>query len=116
MLIAIVIFSAVVLSLAGLSFQIARRSTRATNQALIMAAQISGADRATAVPYDSLSTLLTPDTVMSGPVRVIVRYVIDSISAVRKDVSVIASTSVPGTNADTIVIRRGRVRYAIPLK
>lgn len=116
MIISLVIFSAVVLSLAGLAFRIAQRGTKATNEALQMAVQIAGADRATGVPYDSLSTLLTPDTITSGKVTVVISYVVDSISTVRKDVKVITSTSIPGTKSDTITIQRGRTRYPVPLK
>ncbi len=116
MLISIVVFSVVILGLAGLSLQIADRTVKSTDQALVMAMQLAGTDRATAVDYDSLSTLLIPDTVVSGQVRVIVRYVIDSLSTTRKDVRVITSTSVPGMAPDTIRIPRARVRYPIPLK
>ena len=110
------IFSAVILGLAGLAFQIARRSTKATDQALHMAIQIAAADRATTVPYDSLAAMLLPDTILSGPMRVVVRYVIDSLSAVRTDVRVITTSTVAGSRPDTIFIQRGRIRYPIPLK
>ncbi len=81
-----------------------------------MARELAAADRAAMTPYDSLSALLTSDTVMSGLVRVVTRYVVDSLSAVRDDVYVITSTSVPGMRTDTIIIIRGRVRYPIPLR
>ena len=115
-LIAIVIFSAVVLALAGLAFQIARRTTRATDLALHMAMQRGAADHAVTVPFDSLTQLLRPDTVWSGPVRTTVRYVIVTLSTVRKDVYVITQTSVPRTPPDTIIIRRGLARDPIPLR
>ena len=111
-----VIFSAVILGLVGFSFQIARNSARATDQALQMAAQLSAADRAATVPYDSLRRLLTADTIRSGGMRVFVRYVVDSIDAVRKNVRIITSTSVPGSRSDTLLIQRGRVRLPIPLR
>ena len=115
-MISIVIFSVVILGLAGLAFQIAKRSTRATQQALHMGRQLAGSDRAVTVPYDSINALLKPETVMSGPIRVVVKYTIDSISPIRKDVHVISSTSVAGDRIDTINIQRGRIRYPIPLK
>jgi prepilin-type N-terminal cleavage/methylation domain-containing protein len=115
-LISIVVFSAVILALAGLSLQIADRTVKATDQALVMATQLAGTDRATAVDYDSLSTMLTPDTITSGQVRVIVSYVVDSLSTTLTDVYVITSTSVPGMSPETLVISRSRVRYPIPLK
>lgn len=115
-MIAIVIFSAVILSLAGLSFQIAKRTTRAMDQALHMGRQLAGSDRAATVPFDSLATLLQPDTMMSGPVRAVTTYVVYPISVVRDDVFVITSTTAPANRTDTVVIQRGRVRYPIPLK
>jgi prepilin-type N-terminal cleavage/methylation domain-containing protein len=115
-LIAIVIFSTVVLALAGLAWQIARRSTRATDLALHMAMNLSAADHAVTVPFDSLTQLLRPDTVWSGPVRITARYEIVTLSTVRKDVYVITQTGVPGTRPDTVIIRRGLARDPIPLR
>ena len=116
MLISIVIFSAVILGLAGLSLQIADRTVKATDQALVMAMQLAGTDRATAVDYDSVSTLLTPDTITSGRVTVTVTYVDSVLSSTRRNVKVITASSVPGTSPDTLTIPRARVRYPIPLK
>jgi prepilin-type N-terminal cleavage/methylation domain-containing protein len=115
-LITIVIFSTVILALAGLAWQIAQRTTRSTDLALQLAMQVSAADHAVAVPFDSLSQLLRPDTVWSGAVRITATYVINPISAVRKDVYVITQTSVPGTRPDTIVLQRGISRDPIPLR
>lgn len=103
-----------ILGLAGLSFQIARRTTKATDEALQTALLMSGVDRATITDFDSLATM-TPDTVKSGVVTVVVNYVIDSLTFSRKDVKVITSTSIPGTTPDTIVIRRARPS-PIPLR
>lgn len=110
------IFSAVILSLAGLAFQIARRGTRAADHALSMAAMKTATDKVTAVPYDSLAVILRPDTLVSGNARVIVTYQVDSVSATRKNVRVVATSSVAGSKPDTLVIPRGRYRYPIPLK
>lgn len=108
------IFSAVILGLAGLSFQIARRTTKATDEALQTALLMSGVDRATITEFDSLGTM-TPDTVKSGVVTVVVSYTVDSVTYSRKDVRVITATSIPGTTPDTIIIRRARPS-PIPLK
>jgi hypothetical protein len=54
--------------------------------------------------------------VWSGPIRITARYVVSTLSTVRKDVYVITQTSVPGTRPDTIIIRRGMARDPIPLK
>lgn len=110
------VFSAVILALAGLSLQIADRTVRSTDEALAMAVQLAAADRATGVEYDSISTLLTPDTIVSGATQVYVTYVIDSLSTTRKDVRVVTRSSIPGTKPDTITIRRARVRYPVPIK
>ncbi len=115
-MIAVVIFSVVVLSLAGLSFQIAKRGTRATDQALMMAAQKAAVDKASTTPFDSLTTILTGDTTWSSTMRVVAQYVIDSVGATRKNVRVITSSTVAGDRPDTITIVRGRTRYPIPLK
>jgi prepilin-type N-terminal cleavage/methylation domain-containing protein len=115
-LIAIVIFSVVILALAGLGWQIARRTTRATDLALHMAKRMSAADRAWVVPFDSLSQLLTPDTVWSGGIRITSSYAITVLSSVRSDVYVVTQTNLPGMVPDTVVIRRGKARDPIPLK
>lgn len=110
------VFSFVIMGLAGLSLQVADRTVKATDQALTMATELAASDRASAVDYDSLALLLTPDTIVSGKVRVIVRYVVDSLTTTRKDITIITQTSVPGMAPDTIVIRRARVRYPIPFR
>lgn len=115
-IIAIVIFSAVILSLAGLAFQIARRGTRATDHALSMAAMKAAADKVAAVPYDSLAQILRADTMVSGAARIIVTYRVDSLSATTKNVTIVATSSVAGSKPDTLVISRGRFRYPIPLR
>ena len=115
-MIAVVIFSVVVLSLAGLSYQIAKRGTRATDQALGMAAQKAAVDKAATAPFDSLAAILTADTTYSSTMRVVTKYVIDSVSATVKNVRVIVSSSVAGNRPDTITVVRGRIRYPIPLK
>lgn len=115
-MVSVIIFSVVILSLAGLAFQIAKRTTRATDQALRMARRIAGADRAVTIPYDSLGLLLKPDTIMSGPIRMITKYIVDSVSAVRKDVRVVVSTSVAGSRTDTLLITRRRVGYSFPMR
>lgn len=113
---AVVIFSFVVLALAGLAFQISKRSTRATDQALSMAAQKAAVDKASTVPFDSLTTILGADTTWSGGMVIVAKYVIDSVGATRKNVRVIVSSTVAGNRPDTLTIVRGRTRYPIPLK
>jgi prepilin-type N-terminal cleavage/methylation domain-containing protein len=115
-LLTIVIFSVVIMSLAGLAYQVARRSTRAADQALTMALLLSKVDQASMAPYDSLPVISTCDSTLSG--RVMVRGCIatDSVSNVLSVVRVVVSTSLPGSRPDTITFQRARVRYPIPLK
>ena len=115
-LLTIVIFSIVLLSLAGLSFQVARRSTRATDQTLSMSVLLAKVDQASTAAYDSLPLLAGCDTTTSGQIRIQGCLRVDSVSNVLRQVRVIVQTSLPGSRPDTITFQRGRVRYPIPLK
>lgn len=115
-LLTIVIFSVVILSLAGLSFQVARRSTRATDQALTMSVLLSKVDQASTIAYDSLPVVAGCDSSASGLVYIRSCIAVDSLSNVLRQVRIIVSTTLPGTRPDTIAFQRGRVRYPIPLK
>ena len=110
------IFSVVIMSLVGLAFQVARRSSRATDQALSMPVLLAKVDQASAASYDSLKVIVGCDTTVSGAVKVWGCIYVDSISNVLRRVRVIVQTSVPGARPDTITFQRGRVRYPIPLK
>lgn len=112
----VVIFSIVILSLAGLAYQVARRSTRATDQALKMAVLLARVDRASTINFDSLRTIQRCDTTASGVVRIFACLTLDSLSAVRKRVRIVVSTSISGSRPDTVAFQRARVRYPIPLK
>ncbi len=115
-LLTIVIFSIVIMSLAGLAFQVARRSSRATDQALSMSVLLARVDQASTTNYDSLALLAACDSALSGRVWIRGCTTVDSLSNVRRRVRVIVRTSLPGTRPDTIAFERGRVRYPIPLK
>ncbi len=115
-LLTIVIFSVVILSLAGLAFQIARRTTRATDQALSMAVLLAKVDQASTTAFDSLNVVVGCDSTASGLIRIRGCTTVDSITNVRRRVRIIVSTSLPGTRPDTITFQRGRVRYPIPLR
>jgi prepilin-type N-terminal cleavage/methylation domain-containing protein len=115
-LLTIVIFSVVIMSLVGLAFQVARRSTRATDQALTMSLLLAKVDQASTVPYDSLTVIATCDSTLSGRVTIRGCIFTDSVSNVQRTVRVVVSTSLPGSRPDTITFQRARVRYPIPLK
>lgn len=115
-MITMVIFSVVILSLAGLAFQIARRSTHATDQTLSMAVMLARVDRASTVNYDSLPAIARCDTTVSGVVSIYGCITVNDLTSVRRQVRVIVSTTISGSRPDTIAFERGRVRYPIPLK
>jgi prepilin-type N-terminal cleavage/methylation domain-containing protein len=115
-LLTIVIFSVVIMSLAGLALQVAHRSTRATDQALSMSVLLAKVDKATTVAYDSLPTLAGCDSVLSAHVWIRGCTAVDSVSNVLRRVRIVVRTSLPGARPDTVAFERGRVRYPIPLK
>lgn len=110
------IFSVVILGLVGLAFQVARRSTRATDQALSMPTMLAKVDQASTVAFDSLAYVVGCDSTLSGRVAIRGCTTVDSLSNVRKRVRIIVSTSLPGSRPDTIAFERARVRYPIPLR
>lgn len=110
------IFSFVILGLAGLAYQVARRTTRSTDQAMVMSMLNSRVDRASTAEYDSLATIANCDTTQVGAAMVIGCTTRVPISAVRTDMRIVVRTTVPGNHPDTILIQRARVRYPIPLK
>ena len=115
-LISVVIFSAVILGLAGLSFQIARRSTRAMDQALVMSSVQSRMDRATSVAYDSLPGLVGCDSTASGLMTVSTCVSLTVLTQVSTRIRIIAQTSLPGTRPDTITFTRAKARTGVPLR
>lgn len=115
-LISLVIFSAVILGLVGLTFQVARRSTRATDQALMMSVLLGRVDRASTVEYDSLGTVAGCDTTLSGAVSVAACTAVTPITNRTSNLRVVVQTSVAGNRPDTFTFQRGRIRRPVPLK
>ncbi len=113
---AVVIFSMVILSLVGLSFRIAKSSTRATDQALGMAALLSRVDRAATTPFDSLPNLAGCDTTASGLYRVIGCTSVTSTSPRLDSIQIIISTTLASSRPDTINLQRGKERRPVPLR
>ncbi len=113
---AVVIFSVVIMSLVGLSFQVARRSTRATDQALSMAVLLSKVDRASTIAFDSLSQISLCDTTPSGLVKVYACTRVTTLSPRLDSIQIVVRTSLPGTRPDTVNIQRGKARRPVPLQ
>jgi len=111
-----VIFSVVVLGLAGLSFQVARRSTRATDQALITSVMLTHLDRATTIPYDSLYLLPGCDSSYSGQAQIIACTTVSATSPRISRVQIVVSTNVPTGRPDTLTFDRGKIRLPVPLR
>lgn len=116
MIITLVIFSAVILALAGLAFQVAKKSTRATDQALVMATLASKVDKAATLPFDSLGLVAGCDTTISGTVKVRGCITVVSITARLDSIRVDVQTTVPGTRPETLFMRRAKNPVAIPMR
>jgi Tfp pilus assembly protein PilV len=112
---AVVIFSIVILSLVGLSFRIAKNSTRATDQALGMAVLLAEVDEMTAANFDSLPGLAGCDTTASGGVKVIGCTSVTNISPRLDSIQIVVRTTLPNTRPDTITMQRAKWRF-VPLR
>lgn len=112
---AVVIFSIVILSLVGLLFQVAKYSTRATDQALGMAALLSEVDRATMTNFDSLMHLVGCDTTVSGGVKVSGCTRVTQTSIRLDSIQIVVRTTLPNTRPDTITLLRAKWRF-LPLR
>ena len=115
-MISVVIFSAVILSLAGLSFQVAKRSVRSTDQALIIASMQTRVDHLTAVSTDSLAGLATCDTTVRGNATVIGCVTVVATGLRTDSVRVVVRTNVAGGKPDTVYFMRAKNRVPVPLK
>jgi prepilin-type N-terminal cleavage/methylation domain-containing protein len=113
---AVVIFSIVILSLVGLSFQVAKNSTRATDQALGMAALLSRVDRAATTTFDSLPNLTGCDTTVSGLYKVARCTTVTSLSPRLDSIQIVVTSTLPGARPDTINMQRGKERRPVPLR
>jgi Tfp pilus assembly protein PilV len=115
-MVAVVIFSIVIMSLVGLSFQVAKHSTRSTDQALGMAVLLAKVDQASTASYDSLALGTKCDTTLSGLYKVIGCSKVDTISVRLKTDSIKVWTSLPGTDTVRLVLQRGKERRPVPLR
>jgi prepilin-type N-terminal cleavage/methylation domain-containing protein len=113
---AVIIFSIVILSLVGLSFQVAKHSTRATDQALGMAALLAEVDLVVATAFDSLPNLAGCATTISGVNSVVGCTAVTSLSPRLDSIQIIVTTSLPGARPDTINMQRGKERRPVPLR
>ena len=112
----LVIFSAVILGLAGLAFQIAKKGTRATDQALVMSVLLSKVDRIAAIPFDSLPSISTCDTTLSGTVKVQACTTVIALTPRVDSIRIAVQTTVPGTRPDTIFMRRAKFPRPVPFR
>ena len=115
-MVALVIFSAVILSLVGLSFSVARRSTRATDQALSMAALQARVAQASATMFDSLGTIVGCDTTVSGAYQVLGCTRVTSLTQRLDSVQIVVQTTLPGARPDTLNMERGMQQSPVPLR
>ncbi len=116
MVISLVIFSGVILGLAGLAFQVAKKGTRATDQALVMSVLLAKVDKAATIPFDSLSVIAGCDSTYSGTVVVRGCITLYPMNARTDSIRVDVRTTVPGTRPDTVFMRRSRSPVPVPLR
>jgi len=115
-MVALVVFSVVILSLVGLSFRVAKSGTRATDQALSMAVLLAKVDRAAATAFDNLPALAGCDTTISSSVKVIGCIRVTSLSLRLDSIQIVVRTSLPSTRPDTVNMQRGKERRPVPLR
>ncbi len=115
-MLSVVIFSVVILSLVGLSFRVAKYSTRATDQALGMAALLAAVDQAATMTFDSLPNLVGCDTTVSGLYQVAGCTAVTSLSPRLDSIQIIVTSTLPGARPDTINMERGKERRPVPLR
>ena len=115
-MISVVIFSVVVLSLAGLAFQVAKRGTRAMDQTYVMGQLFQRVDRAATIKFDSLSTIAKCDTTLRGLVKIIGCTGVAAVSSNQSTVTLTVRTNIPTGRADTITMTRSSARKTLPLR
>ena len=115
-MLALVIFSMVILSLVGLAFRIAKSSTRASDQALGMATLLAKVTQASNTNFDSLGNIVGCDTSVSGPYTVVGCTQVTTLSPRLDSVQIIVQTTLPGARPDTLNMQRGKPRVPVPLR
>lgn len=115
-MLAVVIFSMVILSLVGLSFRVAKFGTRAADQALGMATMLAKVDRAATVAFDSLPGLARCDTTVSGAYRVLGCTAVTAVGPRIDSIQIIVVSNLPAARPDTINMQRSRDRRPVPLR
>jgi len=115
-LVSLAIFSTVILALVGLTFQVTRKSIRATDQTLIMGTLLSEVDKAAVLPFDSLPSLAGCRSFNSYTYTVTRCVSVTALSARADSIRIVVRTSIPGTRPDTVAMVRARPRTAIPLR
>jgi Tfp pilus assembly protein PilV len=114
-MVAVVIFSVVILSLVGLSFRVAKSGTRSTDQALSMAVLLAKVDLVTGATFDSLPNLAGCDTTSSGGAKVIGCVSVTSVSIRLDSVQIIVHSTLPAARPDTIWLERAKWRF-VPMR
>jgi hypothetical protein len=115
-MISVIIFSVVVLGLAGLAFQVAKHGTRSTDQAYVMGELFTRVDKASTIRYDSLNSIAHCDTLLRSTIKLIGCTSIAVVSNRQSTVTITMQTTVPGGRADTIVLTRSSQRKPLPLR
>jgi len=115
-MISVVIFSGVILVLAGMTFTVAERTTRASDQAYVMSYILAEVDRMAMLPFDSLIAAGGCRTNTTGPVTLNRCTDVYTMTSRIDSIRIRAWTNIPGGRPDTVGFRRAKLRLPVPIR
>lgn len=115
LMVAIVVLAVMLTSVAGLTFEAARRSMVTTGDSYRQAAMLEEVNRLTAVPYHNLTVGTTCRAITKG-VFPHTRCVSTTVSGLySRQLTLIVTPTQPGVRPDTVVFTRARAPLTNPL-
>ena len=115
MLVAMVMLGVMMTSVAGLTFEAARRSMVTTGDGYRQAAMIEEVNRLTALPYSNLTLGTTCRSVSTGVFPHTRCVAVTSTGLYSKRLVVVVTPSQPGVASDTLAFARARAPLSNPL-
>ena len=112
--IALTILVVVLLPLAGMSYQVASRSLRSTQEMYRAGVMTRQAGRLAVLPFDSLPSASGCDSVMAKPFPHRSCVVVTDLATDDRRVAVVVEPTLAIARADTLVLRRTRPPAANP--
>ncbi len=113
-IVALTILAVVLLPVAGMSCQVARRSVRSTLEMHRAGVMTREAGRLTVLPFDSLPSAGGCDSVMAQPFPHRSCVVVTDLATDDRRVTVVVEATLPIVRADTLILRRTRPAVANP--